>query len=70
MLSYLRTHGLTFVNLLDRDGKVSALYGVNSTPVKFLIDTEGNMIGTALGYREWDKDEIRSLIQLLIDAGQ
>ena len=45
---------------------MSSSYGVSSTPAKFLIDTEGNMVGAALGYREWDKDEMISLIELLL----
>ncbi|HDH06168.1 MAG TPA: TlpA family protein disulfide reductase [Nitrospirae bacterium] len=66
VLRYVRKHGLTYTNLLDENGQVSALYGVSSTPVKFLIDTEGYMVGAALGYRDWDKDEIISLIELLL----
>lgn len=67
---YVRSHGLTYVNLLDTDNKVSALYGVSSTPVKFLIDTEGNLVGAALGYREWDNEDVKSLIQILIESEQ
>jgi peroxiredoxin len=70
VLSYVRKHGLSFINLLDKDGQVSSSYGVSSTPVKFLIDTEGKMVGAALGYREWDSEEIKSLIELLIEQGQ
>ncbi|HBH61453.1 MAG TPA: hypothetical protein DDX85_06900 [Nitrospiraceae bacterium] len=70
VLRFLGNQGITYVNLLDTDGNASALYGVSSTPVKFLIDTDGNMVGAGLGYREWDRDEIKSLIQTLIDAGQ
>jgi len=66
---FLRNHDITFVNLLDTDGNTSALYGVSSTPVKFLIDMEGNMVGAGLGYKEWDRDEVKSLIQSLIDSG-
>jgi hypothetical protein len=70
VLRSVRSQGITYVNLLDTDGNVSRLYGVSSTPVKFLIDTEGNMVGAGLGYKEWDSDEIRELIQALIDSGQ
>jgi len=70
VLRFLRKQGITYVNLLDSDGNTSASYGVSSTPVKFLIDADGNMIGAGLGYKEWDSDEIKSLIQALIDSGQ
>lgn len=36
--------------------------------MKFLIDTDGNLIGIALGYREWDTKEMKSLISSLINA--
>jgi len=70
VLRFLHNQDITFLNLLDSDGSTSALYGVSSTPVKFLIDTEGNMVGTGLGYKEWDRDEVKALIQALIDSGQ
>ena len=64
--SHVRDNGLTYTNLLDETGKVATLYGVSSTPVKFLIDTEGNMAGAALGFREWDSDEVKALIETLM----
>ncbi|RJQ48477.1 MAG: TlpA family protein disulfide reductase [Nitrospiraceae bacterium] len=60
-------HGLTFENLLDEKGEVSALYGVRSTPMKFIIDSRGNLVGAALGYREWDNEDMKQLVRLLID---
>lgn len=63
---FVRDNGLTYMNLLDEKGKVAAMYGVNSTPVKFLIDTEGNMVGTAIGFKKWDSDEIISLIEQMM----
>ena len=66
VLNYARKNNLSFPNLLDSDGKVSAQYGVRSTPTKVLIDPEGNLAGMSLGYREWDTDEIKSLIRMII----
>jgi hypothetical protein len=66
VIKYVQSQSLSYVNLLDPDGSVGALYGVSSTPVKFLIDANGNVVGRALGYREWDGDEMKELIQLLI----
>ncbi len=66
VLRYLRRKGISYTNLLDEDGRVSAMYNVRSTPVKFLIDTRGDMIGVALGYRDWEQDEFRTLIRLLM----
>jgi len=65
VLNQVRGAGLSYTNLLDQDGEISAMYGVSSTPMKFLIDEKGNMIAAALGYREWDGDEMKSLITIL-----
>jgi thioredoxin-related protein len=66
----VRKNGLSYANLLDPDGRVSALYGVSSTPMKFLIDKQGNLVTAAMGYRNWDKDDFKSLIQSLINSEQ
>jgi len=54
------------MNLLDPEGQTSAMFGVRSTPMKILIDKEGYLVGAALGYRDWDQDEINNLIDTLI----
>jgi len=66
ILDHARKNNLSFINLLDKDGKVSAQYSVRSTPTKVLIDPEGNLVGMSLGYREWDTDEMKSLIKMII----
>ena len=66
---FIRQQGISYDNLLDQDGDVSSLYGVRSTPMKFIIDTDGNLVGVALGYREWDDEGMRSLINRLIKEG-
>lgn len=64
---YVRDNGLTYTNLIDTSGAVAEMYGVSSTPAKYLIDAEGNMVGAAMGYREWDSDEVKALISRLIE---
>jgi thiol-disulfide isomerase/thioredoxin len=66
VLKLVRSAGISYTNLLDKDGEISAVYGVSSTPMKFLIDAKGNLVAAALGYREWDGDDARSLINALI----
>ena len=67
VLNKVNEFGLTYDNLLDPNGQVSASYGVNSLPTKYLISPEGRIVGTALGYREWNSDRFKSLIKLLIN---
>jgi hypothetical protein len=69
VLNQVRSAGLSFPNLLDQDGRVSALYGVSSTPMKFVIGADGNMVAAALGFREWNGDEMKSLIKALMMTG-
>lgn len=63
---FINRHGYSFLNLLDEDKQVSALYGVRSHPMKFLVNKTGELIGVARGYGEWDTDEMKMLIQTLI----
>lgn len=67
VLKAVRKNGLSFINLLDSDGQVSALYGVSSTPAKMLIDTNGNITAAALGYREWDQKNFIELIEKMMN---
>lgn len=66
VLNYVRKNSLSYPNLLDEDGRVSTQYGVRSTPTKVLIGPEGNLVGMSLGYREWDAEEMKSLIRMII----
>lgn len=66
VLSQVKKYGLSYENLLDENSEVSNLYGVRSTPAKFIIDTKGNLVGAALGYREWDDEGVKLLIQKLM----
>ena len=52
--------------VFDKFGKVSAQYGVRSHPVKFLIDGQGKLMATGLGYRDWDSEEMNKLVNILI----
>ena len=67
VLSQVKKYGLSYENLLDENSEVSNLYGVRSTPAKFIIDTKGNLVGAALGYREWDDEGMKLLIQKLME---
>ncbi len=64
---FFRNKEMSFNSLLDIDGKVSRRYGVRSHPMKFLINAEGELIGTAEGYREWDTKDMKSLVGLLLE---
>ncbi len=66
VLKHVLKNGLSYMNLLDSDGQVSAMFGVRSTPMKMLIGKDGNLIAAAMGYRDWEEDEFIELIEILI----
>lgn len=63
---FIGSSNYTFTNLLDVDSEVSALYGIRSHPMKFLINQNGELLGVAGGYKEWDTDEMKTLMRKLI----
>jgi len=63
---YAEKEKLPFPVLLDINGKVSFDYGIRAHPAHFLIDRNGELIGSALGAREWSSIDNRNLIQYLV----
>ena len=63
---FLSGREASFLNVLDTDERVSALYDIRSHPIKFIIGRDGRLTGIAQGFRQWDSEEVKSLIQLLI----
>ena len=66
---YVEELELTFPNLHDPTTKSSAEYGVRGVPTTFLIDTDGKIIGSAIGPRPWDGEDVQKLVeQLLVEV--
>ncbi len=63
---YVKSHNLTFLNLLDLKSELAAQYGVRGIPMNFLINPQGKVVAVASGYREWESEEGRKVIELLI----
>ena len=64
--NFFEKENISLQVVFDRFGKVSAQYGVRSHPVKFLIDGQGKLMATGLGYRDWDSEEMNKLVNILI----
>lgn len=47
---YLQEHGLTFPVVVDKQGELARLYGVTGVPVSFVIDSQGRIRFTEVGY--------------------
>jgi hypothetical protein len=56
--------------LPDINGKISSVYGLRAHPAHFLIGRHEELIGSALGAREWSSVDSRNLIQYLIDQNK
>lgn len=65
---FIDDNGYSFLNILDESKQVSIQYRVRSHPTKFLINKNGDLIGVATGYREWNTDEMVLLIRTLINS--
>ena len=64
--NWVREKNLTFLVLLDADGAVAQLYGVTGTPTVVLIGRQGELIGRAVGSREWTGEKGRGLFEALL----
>lgn len=65
--AWVREHGLTSRILLDPDGAVTRAYGVTGTPTVSLVGRAGQLIGKAVGPRDWTSDIGRALLTALLD---
>ena len=57
----------TFPVLFDRDSAVSQLYGVKGLPTTLLIDKQGKIVYRAVGGRDFDHAEVRSIVRSLME---
>ena len=64
--SFMNDYALTFSVLLDSRGEVGSVYAVRAIPTTLLIDSEGRIIGRALGARDWASENAFDLIEHLI----
>jgi peroxiredoxin len=63
---FIEKHHYTFPVLIDPKGKTLDLFGVKGIPTTFLIDPKGILIGKAIGPKDWQKPEVISILNLLI----
>jgi hypothetical protein len=68
--TYVAKHHLTFPHLLDVDAKLASMFAVPGTPMTFLIDRAGQVLGAGVGYRNWSSPAAQRLVESLLKAGQ
>ncbi len=64
---YAKKAGIPFPILMDPKGRVARGYGIRGTPAHYLITQKGDIIGFAMGFKNWKNKKSHDLIQLLID---
>ena len=68
--AYVAKHRLTFPHLLDPDGRVASMLAVPATPTTVLVNREGQVLGGALGYRDWASPAAHRLVESVLQAAR
>jgi len=66
---YVQNLKLTFPILLDPEAKTSGRWRVTAIPATFLVLPGGDVTGMAMGAREWNSQEMRTLVERLLPSG-
>lgn len=64
--SFIKEKGYTFPVLLDSGREVARIYEIKATPITFLIDPVGKIVGKTLGARDWASQSAFDLIERLL----
>jgi peroxiredoxin len=62
---FFKEFKLTFTALLDTGGEVGIMFGIKQIPTTYILDKKGQIIGKALGPREWDNLKSTALFEHL-----
>jgi hypothetical protein len=62
----VKERGYTAPVVLDGRREVSAAYSVTATPTVYLVDRRGQLVGRAVGRRDWSGELGRRLIAALL----
>jgi AhpC/TSA family protein len=66
--NWVKEKKVTSLVLLDSKGAVSQLYRVTGTPTVILIGPKGELVGRAVGTREWTGEKGRALFETMLSA--
>jgi len=64
---FIEKYRYTFPVLIDPKCKTLDLFEVKGIPTTFLVDKKGIIIGKAVGPRDWNRSEVVSIVDLLLD---
>jgi len=63
---WVKSRGVTSAVLLDANKEAEKAYQVAYTPTVFLVDRQGRLVGKAIGERQWDSEQGKALLRLLL----
>jgi peroxiredoxin len=66
---YVKNLNLTFPILLDPEMKTAIAWRVTGIPATFVIRPGGEVVGMAVGPREWNSQEMRALLEDIVKVG-
>ena len=64
--AFLQRYGMSLSVLYDEEGDVQQLYGVRGLPTTIVVDAAGNLVGRALGARQWNSPDALTYFRGLI----
>jgi hypothetical protein len=64
--AWVKSRGVTSTVLLDANNDAEKSYQIAYTPTVFLVDRRGNLVGKAIGEREWAGEQGQALLRLLL----
>jgi peroxiredoxin len=65
--NFFKKYKLTFIGLLDSDGKAGSQMAIRAIPTTFILNRNGKIAGTIMGAREWDSKASIALFEHLIN---
>ena len=63
---WVRSRGVTSTVLLDANKEAEKAYQIAYTPTVLLVDRQGRLVGKAIGERQWDGEQGKALLRLLL----
>ena len=64
---FIQNNNYTFPILLDRNNRVSGIYGITALPTSYIIDREGKIIAKVVGSIHWDTREAIAAFEALLN---
>ncbi len=64
--AYLHKHQLSVTALVDRDGEFFSRYEAWSLPTTYVIGKDGELVGKAVGYSDWNSEQAMAFFRQLL----